>query len=109
MTDQQKEAFIERMLERARVKAVYSAYRVDAATGYIYVLDQTPADLGDDVATLHVLDSAGRYLAKLSFDRRWRTFEVADDRIYALEVEPATGLTALVAYEIDVTRPYTNR
>lgn len=100
MSATQKEDFVERMLDQARVKAVYTAFRADTATGYLYVLDQTPPDPGHGTGAVRIFDAEGRYIAGHTLAERWKTFEVSAGRLYALEQDPDTGLTALAAYEI---------
>lgn len=92
--------FINGRLEEARVKAVYAGIRGDPVTHRIYVLEQTPEVLGGGHASLNVFDRGGRYLARISFDSRWRDFRVVDDRVLALTEDPDLGIVSLVAYDL---------
>jgi hypothetical protein len=99
MSATQEIQIIERMLERARVKAVYPVFRADTTTGHLYVLDETPAP-GHGTGTLQVFDAERRHVAFHTLTESWQTFEVSAGRVYALVKDPDTGLAALAAYEV---------
>lgn len=90
------------MRERVRVKQIFRGIRHDAEARRIWVWEQLPEEMGVGPATLHLFDASGVYLARVAFQRPWYSFDVAGDRIYALERDPETDLAALVAYQISV-------
>lgn len=95
-------AFVDERVAEARVKAVYGRVRGDRASGFVFVQEQNPPALGGGPATLHVFSADGRYLARLPFRRPWRDFSVDDGRLFALTIEPATGLADLARYDLVV-------
>lgn len=100
MPPERARAFVRERVEAAEIEPVYAGIRGDPATGRAYVQQQGPATLEPEPATLHVFAPDGRYLAEVAFDRPWVDFAVAGERLYALEQDPTTGLTTLVARSV---------
>lgn len=88
--------------ERMRVKQIFGGVRHDSRTGHSWVWEQRSEEFGGGAATLHLFDESGVYLARVAFQRPWYSFDVAGDRIYALERDPETDLATLVAYRVSV-------
>lgn len=74
--------------------------RADTETERLAIWEQITDDLGGGPATLHIVSESGVYLARVNFTQAWKSFDVHDGRVYALEEDETTGLVTLAAYEI---------
>ncbi len=66
----------------------------------IILVEQLPEELGGGPATLHVLDSDGRYLARHTFSHRIGSVAASDTLLVVMAVDGEMGLRHLEAYRL---------
>lgn len=95
------EQLIERTVAGHRYQRRFREVRFDPSGTRMYLWEQRPLWSRDDAsARLHVFSVGGSYLGVLRFSSRWDDFDVGDDHVYAVTVDPDTGLKSITAWRL---------
>ncbi|TVP56333.1 MAG: hypothetical protein EA351_08065 [Gemmatimonadales bacterium] len=100
MLDQLMTQQEERLRQQYAWTPVISMVTGSTSGSRIVLLEQIPESLGGGPATLHVLDSDGRYLARHRLDDRVRSIAASDTLLVVMVQDDEIGLRHLEAYRL---------